>query len=54
MSERSFLILAHTGRPASILAAAAVALELNRLGGTAVVLDSQHPAVTAESDVEVK
>jgi NAD+ kinase len=54
MSDRSFLILAHTGRPASILAAAAVARELNRLGGTSVCLDSQHPAVTAESDVEVK
>lgn len=54
MTNRAFLILAHTGRPASILAAAAVASELTRLGGVPVCLDSQHPAVTAESAVEVK
>ena len=54
MTNRAFLILAHTGRPASILAAAAVASELRRLGGVPVCLDSQHPAVTAESSVEVK
>lgn len=54
MTNRAFLILAHTGRPASILAAAAVAQEITRLGGTPVCLDSQHPALTAESSVDVK
>lgn len=54
MTNRAFLILAHTGRPASILAAAAVAQEITRLGGIPVCLDSQHPALTAESSVDVK
>lgn len=54
MSVRAFLILAHTGRPASILAAAAVAHKLTQLGGTPVCLDSQHPAITSESTVDIK
>jgi NAD+ kinase len=53
MSARYFLLLAHTGRPQSILAAARVAGELTRLGGTPVALDSQHPALNAESAVPV-
>ncbi len=54
MTDRLFLILAHTGRPASILAAAAVAEELTRLGGTPVCLDSQHPAITSETSATVR
>lgn len=54
MTTRSFLILAHTGRPASILAAVSVAEELTRLGGTPVVLDSQFPAITSETSVGIK
>lgn len=54
MTDRNFLLLAHTGRPQSILAAARVAAELTRLGGTPVALDSQHPALAAESSVHVK
>ncbi len=53
MTDRNFLLLAHTGRPASILAAARVAEELTRLGGVPVALDSQHPALSAESTVPV-
>lgn len=54
MTVRAFLILAHTGRPASILAAAAVAQDITRRGGVAVCLDSQFPALTAESSVDVR
>lgn len=54
MTDRAFLILAHTGRPASILAAAAVAQDITSRGGVAVCLDSQFPALTAESSVEVR
>lgn len=44
---RSFLIVAHTGRPASIDAAAVVARELDAGGARAVCLDSQQPALAA-------
>jgi NAD+ kinase len=54
VTTRPFLIVAHTGRPASILAAVAVAEELDRLGGTPVCLDSQFPAISAETSVAVK
>lgn len=54
MTDRLFLILAHTGRPASIRAAAVVAEELTRLGGFPVCLDSQHPAITSETSIPVK
>jgi NAD+ kinase len=48
---RSFLIIAHTGRPASLDAAVVVARQLAAAGVQAVSLDSQHPALTATSDV---
>lgn len=54
MTERNFLLLAHTGRPASILAAAKVAQELTQRGASPVALDSQHPAITAESSIPIK
>ena len=54
MTDRLFLILAHTGRPASIHTAAAVATELTRLGGIPVCLESQHPAITSETSIDVK
>ena len=48
---RSFLIIAHSGRPASLDAAAVVARELLAAGAQAVCLDSQHAALAATSDV---
>jgi NAD+ kinase len=48
---RSFLIIAHTGRPASLDAGIVVARQLAAAGVQAVCLDSQHPALTATSDV---
>jgi NAD+ kinase len=48
---RSFLIIAHTGRPASLDAAVVVARQLAAAGVQAVSLDSQHAALTATSDV---
>ena len=50
---RSFLIVAHTGRPASIDAAAVVARELDAGGARAVCLDSQHPALAAIGATDV-
>ena len=49
---RSFLIIAHSGRPASLDAAAVVARELVAAGAQAVSLDSQHAALAATADVE--
>lgn len=49
---RSFLIIAHSGRPASIDAAIVVARELIAGGAQAVCLDSQFPAIKAVSDVD--
>lgn len=48
---RSFLIIAHSGRPASLDAAVVVARELTAAGATAVCLDSQFQALRAVSDV---
>lgn len=48
---RSFLIVAHSGRPASIDAAVVVATELTAAGAEAVALDAQIPAIRAVSDV---
>jgi NAD+ kinase len=53
VTARRFLILAHTGRPASILAAISIAEELTRLGGIPVVLDSQFPAITSETSIDI-
>lgn len=49
---RSFLIVAHTGRPASLDAAIVVARELAAAGAQAVCLDSQFQALKATSDVD--
>ena len=49
---RSFLIIAHSGRPASLDAASVVARELVAAGAKPVALDSQHAALTATADVE--
>lgn len=48
---RSFLIIAHSGRPASLDAAVDVARELTAAGAQAVCLDSQFQALRAVSDV---
>lgn len=48
---RSFLIIAHSGRPASLDAAIVVARELTAAGAQAVCLDSQFQALRAVSDV---
>lgn len=51
---RSFLIIAHSGRPASLDAAVAVARQLVAAGAEAVCLDSQFPALKATGDVEFR
>ena len=51
---RSFLILAHSGRPASLDAAIVVGRELVSAGAQPVCLDSQFPALRATSDVDFK
>lgn len=48
---RSFLIIAHSGRPASLDAAIIVARELGVAGAHAVCLDSQYQALKATADV---
>ncbi|MEN9740894.1 MAG: kinase [Actinomycetota bacterium] len=48
---RPFLIIAHSGRPASIDAAIVVGRELAAAGASAVCLDSQFQAIRAVSDV---
>ncbi|MFM6968119.1 MAG: NAD kinase [Microbacteriaceae bacterium] len=48
---RSFLIIAHSGRPASLDAAVIVAQQLVAAGAEAVCLDSQFPALAATGDV---
>jgi NAD+ kinase len=50
---RSFLVMAHTGRPESIAAAALACRELIAGGAVAVVLDTQHAEVSAHSDTAV-
>lgn len=51
---RSFLILAHSGRPASLDAAIVVGRELVSAGAQPVCLDSQFPALRATSDVDFR
>lgn len=51
---RSFLIVAHSGRPASLDAANVVAQGLIAAGAQAVCLDSQFQALQATSDVEFR
>jgi len=51
---RSFLILAHSGRPASLDAAIVVGRELVSAGTQPVCLDSQFPALRATSDVDFR
>ncbi|MFM2412281.1 MAG: hypothetical protein RLZZ587_614 [Actinomycetota bacterium] len=51
---RSFLIIAHSGRPASLDAAIVVARELGTAGAQAVCLDSQFQALKATSDVDFR
>ena len=51
--SRSFLVMAHPGRPESVAAAAVACRELVAAGTTAVALKTQHEAITAHADTTV-
>lgn len=51
--NRSFLVMAHTGRPESISAASLACRELVAGGAVAVVLDSQFDEISAHAGTEV-
>jgi len=53
VAQRYFLILAHSGRPASILTAIEIAKQLVDAGAIPVATDSQLPALRSESSVPI-